>query len=589
MIRNSIIKNIFAVIFIFTISINAQTVKLKIIETSDVHGTIYPYDFRDAKDFNSSLAHVSTFVKEERNKKDQEVILLDNGDILQGQPAVYYFNFEKTDVPNLYARAMNFMKYDAGGVGNHDIETGHPVYDKFNKEINFPWLAANAVHKNSGKPYFKPYTIINKKGVKVAVLGLITPAIPKWLPEQIWEGMEFNDMIESAKFWVNEIKQKENPDVLIGLFHAGVDYDYNNQKADDHKNENASKLIAQQVAGFDIVFVGHDHKIWNYFEKGPNGNEVLIMGPTSGARNVAATEVVLNYDKESKSWDIVDKSGEIVEMKNFKADEEFMNKFQNEFEEVKKYVSKEIGEFTKTITTKESMFGNSDFVDLIHKIQLEITDADISFAAPLAFNTSIDSGKVYVKDMFNLYRYENLLYTMQLSGKEIKDYLEYSYANWFNTMKNENDNLLKFKKDEKGNLKYSERNNSPELAKAFYNFSSAAGINYVVDVSKPEGEKVTITSMADGSKFDLDKNYKVAVNSYRGNGGGGHLTEGAKIHKDELSKRILTSTDKDLRFYLMKWIEQKKVVNPEAIGNWKVVPETWHQKGKEKDFKLLYD
>ena len=103
----------------------------------------------------------------------------------------------------------------------------------------------------------------------------------------------------------------------------------------------------------------------------------------------------------------------------------------------------------------------SDFTDLIHTIQFELTDADISFTAPLAMNTQIKAGDVFVRDMFNLYRYENLLYKIQLSGEEIKIYLEYSYGNWFNQMKDENDHLLKFKKDENGNILYSERSNSP--------------------------------------------------------------------------------------------------------------------------------
>ncbi len=190
--------------------------------------------------------------------------------------------------------------------------------------------------------------------------------------------------------------------------------------------------------------------------------------------------------------------------------------------------------------------------------------------------------------MFDLYKYENLLYTMELTGQEIKDYLEFSYGNWFNQMKDENDHLLKFKLDESGNIKYSERTKSPELEERYYNYESAAGINYVVDVTKPVGEKVTIKSLSNGNAFDLTAKYKVAVNSYRGNGGGGHLTRGAKISQEELFKKIINSTDKDLRFYLMKWIEKEKIVTPKLIGNWKVEPENFWQAGKQKDYQLLF-
>jgi 2',3'-cyclic-nucleotide 2'-phosphodiesterase/3'-nucleotidase len=126
------------------------------------------------------------------------------------------------------------------------------------------------------------------------------------------------------------------------------------------------------------------------------------------------------------------------------------------------------------------------------------------------------------------------------------------------------------------------------LVQRYYNFSSAAGIKYTVDVTKPDGERVNIKSRSNGSPFILTETYRVAINSYRGNGGGGHLTKGAGIPKEELSTRVITSTDKDLRFYMMKWIEKKKKITPIIIGNWKVVPENYWELGKERDYKILY-
>ena len=227
------INRFFFIISLFVLSAMvsfSQTITVKIIETSDVHGAIFPYSLKDNKEINSSLARVSTYVNQQRADTNQIVFLLDNGDIIQGNPAVYYYNFEKTDTINLYADVMNYMKYDAATIGNHDIETGHDVYDKFNKEINFPWLAANAINTKTNQPYFKPYTTIERGGVKIAILGLITPAIPQWLPEKIWAGMRFDDMIETAQKWVKKIRETEQPDLMIGLFHSGVDYTYNDAK-----------------------------------------------------------------------------------------------------------------------------------------------------------------------------------------------------------------------------------------------------------------------------------------------------------------------------------------------------------------------
>jgi 2',3'-cyclic-nucleotide 2'-phosphodiesterase/3'-nucleotidase len=178
---------------------------------------------------------------------------------------------------------------------------------------------------------------------------------------------------------------------------------------------------------------------------------------------------------------------------------------------------------------------------------------------------------------------------MELNGKEIKDYLEYSYGNWFNQMKNENDHLLRFKKNEKGELIFSNRTNSPELFERFYNFDCAAGINYIVDVTKPFGQRISIEKLSDGRKFELNKKYKVAINSYRGSGGGGHLTKGAGIPKEELNKRILKSTDTDFRKYVIDYIKEKKFIEPKLLGNWKVIPENYWQSGKQKDYHLLFN
>ena len=572
---------------VLLLNINAQTVKLKFIETTDEHGSAFPFDFTDQRPVNSSLAQISTYVKQERANKDQQVILLSGGDLLQGTPVVYYYNFEKTNVPHIWAEIMNYMQYDAGAVGNHDIETGHPVYDRVNKEFKFPWLAANAVYSKDKSQYFKPYTIIKRGEVKIAVLGLITPAIPNWLPPKIWDGMEFLDMIETAKKWIEIIKEKEKPDLMIGLFHSGTDFTYGNQNADSYKNENASQLVAERVPGFDIVFVGHDHHGWNYSVNNKDGKKVIILGGVNAARDCAVANCTLTYDPNKKEWE-KNITGEIVESRNFEPDKEFMSKFKYAYDEVENYVSRPIGNFTQSISSQESLVGPSTFSDLINGVQLGLTGADVSFTAPLSSDSKINKGEITVGNMFSLYRYENLLYTMSMSGKEIKDYLEYSYKLWFNQMKNGNDHLLNFQLDEKGNVKLNERNKAAMLKLPYYNFDCAAGINYTVDVSKQPGERINITSLSNGEPFDLNKKYKAAVNSYRGNGGGGHLVLGAKIPKEELVNRIISTTEKDLRFYMMKWIEKKKTVEPKALNNWKVIPEEWYKKAKEKDFTLLF-
>jgi len=583
-------KTLLAVIICCSISllIKSQNIKpenyqLVIVETSDIHGSIFNYDFINQRTSFGSLSKVQTFVNQLR--ENNSLVLLDNGDILQGQPSVYYYNYENTSDMHLVSKVYNYMNYDAATMGNHDIEAGHGVYDKIVEESNFPWMAANAINIADGKPYFKPYTIIVRDGIKIAVLGLITPGIPKWLPEELWSGIEFNDMVESAKKWVPYILEKEKPDLLVGLFHSGFDYTYGNVGYDSHKNENASKVVAEQVPGFDIIFVGHDHRTWNERVKSLDGSEVLVMGPTSSGRQVAKAEI--NFQRNNDGTYIKSIVGEIIEMKDYVPDSAFNIAFQKEFEEVKTFVSRKVGDFNKTVDSHYALYGPSEFMDLIHDVQLEIANAEISFAAPLSFGSVIKEGPVYVSDMFKLYRFENFLYTMKLTGKEIDNYLEYSFGNWYNTMYSADDHLLRFNTDSAGKPLFSEKYNSYSLKNNYYNFDVASGIKYTVDVSKNTGDMVNIISMANGETFYLDSIYHVAINSYRGNGGGGHLEQGAGIQKDEIKNRIIKSTEKDLRFYLMKWIEDKGIIEPKSKNEWKVIPEEWWLKSKEKDKQLL--
>jgi len=568
--------------------IKSQTINLKIVETSDVHGALVPYDVINNKQIDGSLAQVHTYVVLQKRVPGQEVILLDNGDMIQGDPIAYYYNYIDTTDVNIFADAMNFMSYDAATIGNHDIEAGHNVYDKFDNQINFPWLAANAISTKTGEPYFAPYVIIEKQGIKIAVLGLITPSVPSWLPEFLWKGLEFDDMIECAEKWVPIIQEKEKPDLLIGLFHSGVDYTYNNEYENTYKNENASQLVAEQVPGFDVVFVGHDHSGWNFKTVNEDGDSVLILGPLSRARTIAAANIEMEFDSLGGQWIKKNVSGEIIETKNYTADDHFMSKFLLDLNIVKNFTQTPLGQITSTVSSSESLFGPSKFVDLIHDAQLDITGADISFASPLSFNATIDSGWIKIGELFKLYHYENYLYTMSLTGEEIRDYLEYSFGNWFNEMLDSSGHLLRFKLNEDGSIRYSSRTGHPELEEIYYNYSSAAGINYTVDVSKPEGDRVNITALSDGSEFDFEKTYNVAINSYRGSGGGGLLTRGADIPQDELSERILSSTNRDIRYNLIQWIKEKKIITPHIIGNWKIVPEEWWLEGKERDYKLLF-
>lgn len=570
------ISSIFLLLWAFlSLSATTREVKLKLIETSDIHGNFFPYNFITQQDWNGSFARVYTYVQQERQTYGDNLLLMDNGDILQGQPSAYYYNFMDTVSTHITAAMMNYMGFVVGNMGNHDVEAGHSVYDRWIKQCKFPVLGANIIRTSDGQPYLKPYEIIERDGIKIAVLGMITPAIPTWLPETLWKGLSFADMEQTARKWIPIIQEKEKPDVVIGLFHAGKEA----RTVAGKYREDASAEIAERIPGFDIIMMGHDHRRFCGKIANAQGDSVLLINPANNGRTVGDIEICLTVDRDK----VVRKSiqGTLTDMDKLQPSQEFMAQFTPQYQAVKTFVSEKVGTFTETISTRPAYFGPSAFIDFIHSLQLDLTEADISFAAPLSFDAEIKEGDIRISDMFNLYKYENMLYTMELTGKEIKGFLEESYAIWTNQMQSADDHLLLLTERKDGNG-YTFTNPS-------FNFDSAAGIIYTVDVTKPAGEKVTIQSLADGEPFDLNKTYRVALNSYRGNGGGELLTKGAGIPQDQLKDRIVNATEKDLRYYMIQYIKDKKTLSPQPLNQWKMIPEAWTQKAAERDAKLLFE
>ena len=576
--RIKLIATLLALTILTPMNVSAKNkiVKLRIVETSDVHGCFFPYDFINRQPKKGTLARVSTYVNQLREEYGDNLIMLENGDILQGQPTCYYCNYINTDMTNVAADVVNYLGYNAQVFGNHDVETGHPVYDKWIRELKCPVLGANIIDTKTNQPYVKPYTIIQRQGVKVAVIGMLTPAIPNWLNEDLWKGMRFEDMVKSAKYWMDYVQKNEKPDVVVGLFHSGKEGGI----VTEEYEEDASLKVAREVPGFDVIFFGHDHSTYKGIVKNVEGKEVLCLDPSCNALQVAEATIEVEIGKHKKITKRI--SGEIVDITPFDIDQKYVSHFQAAIDSVNNFVNRPIGVFESALYTRDCYFGSAAFTDFIHDLQLQLTDADISFNAPLSFDTSIPAGTVYVSDMFNLYRYENQLYVLRMTGEEVRKHLEMSYDQWVNTMHSPEDHIMLLndqKTDDQQRFMFK------NLA---FNFDSAAGIDYEVDVTKPDGQKVRILRMSNGQPFDEKKWYKVAMNSYRGNGGGELLTRGAGIPLKQIPERIIFQSEKDQRYYLMQEIEKAGRLNPKAHGNWRFVPDEWAKPAIERDRALLF-
>ena len=564
----------------------SKTVKLKVIETSDVHGHFFPWDFMEGRPIKGTLVRANSYITRQRKAMGNDrLLLIDNGDILQGQPCVYWSNYVMPEDENLAAQVVNYMQYDAETVGNHDIEPGHKVYDKWIREVRCPLLGANIVHEdkknaeaNPKNIYtgLQPYSVHYVDGAKIVVLGMLTPAIPNWLNRSIWKGIEFEEMVSCAKKWVKYIQENEKPDLLFGLFHSG----FNGGIHTPDYDEDATEAVAKEVPGFDIIFFGHDHMLHNEWVTNCEGKKVLCIDPSCYVKYIAEADITLKYKNDK----LVSKQikGHLVNVENETIDEQMLQHFQPKIDEVKAYVARKIGRFEHPVYSREGFFGNSAFTDLIHNLQLNISGADVSFNAPLAFDNVIQAGEVTQADMFKLYRFENLMFVLRMTGEEIHKYLEFSYSLWANTMTSPDDHALllndesKYDQQRTGFMNYT------------FNFDSAAGIDYVVDLTKPAGQKVNILQMTNGEPFDESKWYKVVMNSYRANGGGELLTRGAGIPQDSLESRVLFHTDMDQRHYLTEKIHELDSIDPQPNHNWRFVPEAWARPALERDYKQLF-
>ena len=546
-----------------------DTADIIVLYTTDTHGACLQYDFKKDKPAETSLANVCSYVKQERETNTDKIILLDNGDFLQGQPSIYYYNFVDTISNHISAQVFNYLGYDAIGVGNHDIEPGESVYGgRLQKMLDMPWICANAIDTRTGNPLFQPYAVIKRQGIKVVVLGMITPNIHAWLPKTLWPNLEFEDMVECAKKWVPEIQKKEKPDILIGLFHSGGDYTYGGQNEDTPFNENGGIPAAMKVPGFDLVLLGHDHYSRDMDIINVAGDSVKIMDAATQARFVGRADIHLKLTEDGTYKKSITKK--MIDTKQYAPDPEFCSNFEPVINTVNEYVDAKIGTMTEDLDGIDGLYGPCKFMDLIHNAQLWATNADVSMATVLSPYDKIPAGEITMRHLFTIYKYENQLFTLSMSGADVKKYLEFGFSNQFATMKNAKDPLINRTEDGKP-------------AVPSFNYTSAAGIKYEVDITKPAGTRVNIISMSDGSVFDMNKEYKVAINSYQASGGGNFIPVGLGWSQETLEAHTIDTTPIDVRRYVASYIKEQGTITPKLRGDWRIIPTDLWEAGKANE------
>ncbi|MCQ2140800.1 MAG: 5'-nucleotidase C-terminal domain-containing protein [Bacteroidales bacterium] len=549
---------------------------LELLTTNDLHGSYFDSTYVN-NDTRRSLLSVNYYVDSVRTAVGKEnVILLDAGDFLQGDNAAYYYNYVDTTSEHIFSRMASYMGYDVVVSGNHDIETGHAVYDRIGKELNargIPFLGGNAIRNDDGKRYFPEQAIIKKNGLKVLVLGYNNASISTWLDETIWSGMHFESLLPLVQKDVDEIVEKQKPQVVIVAVHSGTG------AGNGEMLESQGLDLFNSLRGVDFVVCAHDHRAVTR-----QNDSICLINSGSHARNIGHGTISVKV----KDGKVIEKKMEagMIPVSADKADTQMRAAFQADYLKVKEFTLQEVGNLEMELKTSDAFMGMSDYVNFVHTVQLTSTPARISFAAPLKYNGYVKSGTVLYNDLFTIYPYENQLFVVKMTGKEIKDYLECSYDTWIQTIKSANDHVLNIR--QVGDPRNSQEGWS--FVHRSYNFDSAAGVNYTVDVTKPFGERITLSTMASGEPFDITETYEVAMTSYRANGGG-ELLEKAGI--PDSSDRIVLKA-KEIRdlvydFFLTHGtVTHELVGDPSIIGKWEFIPSDMAKKAINADMLLLF-
>ncbi|MDD4745760.1 MAG: bifunctional metallophosphatase/5'-nucleotidase [Salinivirgaceae bacterium] len=557
---------------ILLLSCGQKSKKIELVVTTDVHGKIFSYDYANDKPSENSLSKVS-FLVDSLRKENKQLFIFDCGDLLQGTPAIYHQNYLQNTENHPIVAIMKHIGYSASVVGNHDIECGPEIYNSLNEQFNHPWLGANIVNIKTGKPHFKPYTIIKDNGHKIAILGLITPGIPGWLPAKLWKDLEFEDMVESASTWMATIKKEENPDFIIGLFHSGWNSTYGGVDSLSVKNENASLTVAHEVDGFNLIFIGHDHDRRVFDIQNKNNNRVVIVDGGSHARTVG--RVTLNVSAQN---DLTVDTAWVENISKLSNSSTYDSVFANEGDKIKTWINSPVCTIDESINCNDALVAPSTYMNLIHEIQLAATNADISFATPVSIYNRTSSDTLRESDLFKLYSFENKLYTLKMTGKEIRSYLEYSVHLWFN---NDFPNSTL--------LQYQDKSKSNKLSRPYYNFASAGGVKYNIDFRRKPGDRIYGIKLNSGENLLPNKNYLVAVNSYQANGGGGHLEIGAGIPKQEIERRTVSISEEEVRTIMRSYLFNQKEYRVNKTQNWTLHPSSLWKESAEKELNEFFN
>jgi 2',3'-cyclic-nucleotide 2'-phosphodiesterase/3'-nucleotidase len=544
LLRASLLALIALISFSYSASAQSETTRahVVILQTTDLHGNIYPIDYYTNKPDARGLAKAATIIKQVR-KDNPNMLLVDSGDTIQGTPMVYYHNKKNNTPVDPMMLVMNALKYDSMAVGNHDYNFGLQVHEKARGEAKFPWLSANTYNVGTNQTHHAPYIVKEMNGIRVGVLGMTTPGIPNWENVENYAGLEFHETVSEAKKWVPVLRDVEKVDVVVITMHMGIEEDLRTGKLNPAQvpNENAALAIARQVPGVDVILMGHTHRdVPSLYVNG-----VLFSQAEKWGQRVARVDLYLEK-QEGKRWQIIARAASTIPVTDkTEPDPEVMKLAAPYDKETQAWLGRVIGQSPTLLSAKEASFRDTPILDLVQRVQLEAGKADVSMVANFNSNASIAKGPVTVRDISGLYVYENTLVTLELTGQQLKDALEHS-AHYF--------------------LPYQPGKPLRELVDRRipdYNFDVAQGVTYDIDISKPLGQRI-VNLKFKGQPLDMTQKLRVVTNNYRVNGGGNYtMYKGAPV---------VYRSSEEIRELIIDWVERNKQIPVTTDNNWRILP-----------------
>ena len=517
---------------------HADSVEVVVAATTDVHGRLRGWDyFRAAPDSLHSLARAATVVDSIRAANAGLTVLLDAGDLFQGTPLTYLAARPGARAPHPVMAAMSVMRYDAAAVGNHEFNYGVPILVRSIAHANFPFLAAN-VFRADGSRAFPAFELLPRGPLTIGIVGATTPGSAVWDRDRLSGVLEFRDIVPSVRMAVDSMRAG-GADVVIVVMHAGLaepaSYD---TVSTGLPSENVAARVARDVPGVDLIIFGHSHR--EVADTTIAG--VRLLQPKNWARSVAVATLTVARDGEG--WRVVRTEGRLIPTAGQPEDSAVLAVTQRAHERAVAFVAETIGTTTAAWRSDSARVADTPLIDFILEVERKVTGAQLASTAAFSLDAGLDSGAITVAQVARLYPYENTLKAVRITGRQLREYLEFS-ARYF------------------GRFGAGEPAVDPRVPG--FNFDIVAGADYAIDVSQPIGSRITRLSVG-GVPVEDTASFTMAVNNYRQSGGGGYaMLRGAPVVYEGTA---------EIRELLIEEVRSARELSPDRYftRNWELLP-----------------